>query len=464
VIRGPGTNNWDISINKKWPIASEKRRLEFRFEMYNAWNHTQFSSVDTTARFAPDGSQTNQRFGQLTAANPARQIQAGCDLYSNKETVMETNPISRRKLVTAAAVVPLSAVRGSAANSAVTVGLIGCGGRGTFDIGLMSHIDGARVTSLADLFPERIAATKEKAKLGDVKSFNSGAELLEKSGVDAVIIATPVYLHPEHFEAAVRAKKNIYIEKPAGADVAGVKRLMAAADSADRSLNIAFGFQQRYSPLYRKAKKLAESGALGGLTMGHSYWVKNQIRPNGKQQEFPKTEIEKIRQWHDWRELFGDYIVENNVHGIDILNWFLGGHPNKAYGTGGRTSINYGNNQDHCYVTYDYANNVQGHLIGCMMAPRWYRDVKEQFFGDKGMVETHREFWRHYRGKDDFVEEKAPRDITIDALTEFIQRIRDGKPANAAMTGAESTLTAILGRMAVDQRREVTWEEMMKSA
>lgn len=77
VIRGPGTNNWDISIAKKWPIASEKRRLEFRFEMYNAWNHTQFSALDTTVRFAPDGSQTNQRFGQMTAANPARQIQAG---------------------------------------------------------------------------------------------------------------------------------------------------------------------------------------------------------------------------------------------------------------------------------------------------------------------------------------------------------------------------------------------------
>jgi len=282
--------------------------------------------------------------------------------------------------------------------------------------------------------------------------------------VDAVIIATPVYLHPEHFEAAVRAKKNIYIEKPAGADVAGVKRLMAAADSADRNLNIAFGFQQRYSPLYRKAKALAESNALGRLTMGHSYWVKNQINPNKKQEDFPKTDLEKIRQWHEWRELFGDYIVENNVHGIDILNWFLGGHPTKAHGTGGRTAIHYGNNQDHCYVTYDYANNVQGHLIGCMMAPRWYREVKEQFFGANGMVETRREFWRHYRGAGDMVEEKAQREITIDALEEFIRRIREGKPANAALTGAESTLTAILGRMAVDQRREVTWEEMMKSA
>ena len=77
VIRGPGTNNWDASISKKWTLGAEMRRLEFRFEMYNAFNHTQFSTLDTTALFAPDGSQTNKRFGQFTAANPARIIQAG---------------------------------------------------------------------------------------------------------------------------------------------------------------------------------------------------------------------------------------------------------------------------------------------------------------------------------------------------------------------------------------------------
>jgi predicted dehydrogenase len=371
--------------------------------------------------------------------------------------------ISRRSLV-AAAVVPFAAVRGSAANSAVTVGLIGCGGRGTFDAGLMAKVDGARLVALADLFPDRVEKVRTTANVPGAKAYSSGAELLEKSGVDAVIIATPVYLHPEHFEAAVRAGKSIYIEKPAGADVAGVKRLMAAADSADRKLNIAFGFQQRYSPLYRKAKKLAESNGIGRISMGHSYWVKGAVNFKRQQEPYPKTELEKVKQWHEWRAFFGDYIVENNVHGIDVLNWFLGGHPSKAHGAGGRTMIGYGDNQDHCYVTYDYANNVQGHLIGCMMAPRWYREVKEHFFGETGLIETRREFWRHYRGEADVLEEKAPREITIDALEEFIHRIQEGKPGNTAADACESTLTAIMGRMAVDAHRDVTWDEMMRSA
>jgi predicted dehydrogenase len=384
---------------------------------------------------------------------------------------MESNSISRRHLISAAAIVPFAAVRGSAQNSAVTVGLIGCGGRGTYDASLLvRNVPGARVVALADLFPEKIEAAKKALGVPDAKAYSRDTELLAKSGVDAVIIATPVYLHPESLEAAVRAGKHIYIEKPAGADVAGCLRLMRAADSVSR-LDITFGFQCRYGASYRKAKKLAESNGIGRLLMGHSYWVKNQVfldRQAGPTP--PTTEKEIMKEWHLWRRYFGDYIVENNVHGVDVLNTFLGGHPVKAVGSGGRTLITAGDNTDHCYVTFDYANNVQGHLLGPMITPVWYRDVKEMFFGTTGVIETHREYWRHYRGPGDSVEEKepvvngAPRDITIDALTEFIQRIQDGRPENAAQTAVDATLTCIMGRMATDARREVTWEEMLKSA
>jgi myo-inositol 2-dehydrogenase/D-chiro-inositol 1-dehydrogenase len=383
---------------------------------------------------------------------------------------MESKQVSRRDFA-AAALVPFSAVRGSAQNSTITVGLIGCGGRGTHDgKTLAENVKGARLVAVADLFPEKAEAAKKAAGVPDAKVYARDRELLEKSGVDAVIIATPVFLHPEHLEAALRAGKHVYIEKPAGADVAGCLRLMRAADWADRKLNITFGFQQRYGAGYRKAKKLSESKEFGPIVMGHSYWVKNQVSSRRNQESFPKTELDIMRQWHEWRQFFGDYIVENNVHGVDILNWFLGGHPVKAVGSGGRTVIKVGDNTDHSYVTFDYGNNVQGHLIGCMITPRWYRDVKEMFFGSETVIETHREFWRHYRGRTDFMEEKEPmingavRDITIDSLSEFIQRVKDGKPENTAATAVDSTLTCIMGRMATDTRHEVTWEEMMKSA
>ena len=67
------------------------------------------------------------------------------------------------------------------------------------------------------------------------------------SDIDVIIIATPVFLHAEHFEAAVKSGKHIYIEKPASADIEGCKRIMRAPMPQTRKLNISFGFQRRYS-------------------------------------------------------------------------------------------------------------------------------------------------------------------------------------------------------------------------
>jgi hypothetical protein len=80
VFRLPGINNWDISLFKNFPIKSEARYVQFRWEMYNAFNHTQFSSVDATARFDAQGNQVNTRFGQVTAARAGRVIQASLRL------------------------------------------------------------------------------------------------------------------------------------------------------------------------------------------------------------------------------------------------------------------------------------------------------------------------------------------------------------------------------------------------
>jgi len=131
--------------------------------------------------------------------------------------------ITRRGLVTAAALLPWAAVRGTAANSAVSIGLIGSGDRGTLDAGLLVNLPNARLVALCDIYDDRIERAKKNIPLKDLKVYKDYRELLA-SDVDAVIIATPVFLHPEHFEAAVKAGKNIYIEKPAGLDVAGCKR------------------------------------------------------------------------------------------------------------------------------------------------------------------------------------------------------------------------------------------------
>ena len=223
---------------------------------------------------------------------------------------MANDNVSRRALVQSAALVPFAAVRGSAANDAVKVGLIGSGGRGTFDAGLLVKDSRARLVAICDIFDDRMDRAAKAIPAPDAKRYKNMHALLA-SDVDAVIVATPVFLHPEHFEAAIKAGKHVYIEKPAGLDVAGCKRVMAAADSADRKINIQFGFQQRYGKVYLAAKKALDSGVLGPIRMAHAHWIKGAI-PAGEipVPPAPKNYEEKIRQWHVWRDTFGDIIVE----------------------------------------------------------------------------------------------------------------------------------------------------------
>jgi predicted dehydrogenase len=368
---------------------------------------------------------------------------------------------SRRNIVQAAAVLPFQAIRSTAANDAVTIGVVGVGNRGSYDASTIAKDPRARVVALCDISEEQIAKTKAKLPSGDVKAYRNYHDLLA-SDVDAVIIATPVFLHPEHFEAAVKAGKHIYIEKPAGADVEGCKRVMRAADGANRKLNITFGFQQRYGPVYLKAKQMLDSDAIGKVREVHGQFLKNAIPANEPAGPLPKNNQEKLREWKLWRSTFGDVIVETYCYNIDAINWFMGGHPVKAYGTGGRTLETRGDIMDHLNVTFDYADKVQATFIGSQMTPRFFRANSERYIGANGVIETAREFWSYDIGKGP-VTEKSPHDITIDSLAAFLTRLVDGKPENTGVRSAESTLTTIMGRMAIDLHREVTWEEMMNS-
>src|SRR4026207_1040473 len=180
---------------------------------------------------------------------------------------------SRRAVMQAATLVPFQAVRGSAQNSAIKIGVIGAGSRGTYTGTTIAKDPRVKVVAICDVVDEQIAKAKTRIGAPDAKAYNNYQDVLA-SDVDAVMISTPVYLHPQHFEAAVKSGKHIYMEKPAGLDVAGCKRGMKAADGADRKINITFGFQQRYGGVYVKAKQMLDSGAIGKVREVHGEFLK----------------------------------------------------------------------------------------------------------------------------------------------------------------------------------------------
>jgi predicted dehydrogenase len=180
-----------------------------------------------------------------------------------------------------------------------------------------------------------------------------------------------------------------------------------------------------------------------------------------------------------WMETSGGAIVEQDCHGIDVLNWFGGGAPVKAYGTAGlRYPLPYGDwNSDHHNITYTYANGTTGWLIS-VKHTAGFRDVKERVYGSQGMVELARTYVKWHGPQGDYRFKSADNlsdrsliemreskyDITIDAVKHFFTSVIEGKPFHMTQEAADATFAALLGRMAYEKKREVTMAELMKSA
>ena len=366
-----------------------------------------------------------------------------------------SNQLSRRTILCAASILPMAA-----ADSGPSVGVIGVGNRGSSLAKIIAEETTARLVAVSDLSEERMAAASKLAPR--VQVFKDFHDLL-RSNVDAVVIATPVFLHAGHLEAAVQAGKHIYIEKPAASSVADCKKILRIVDSAPRNLNISFGFQRRYGEVYKKAKQAHDAGAIDKILWAQVAFIKSEAAPQRPETGRPVSERDKIANCGAWQDLSGDLIVENNIHLIDVMNWFVGTRPIKAHGAGGRTRAGYGDTRDHVQVTFTYPDRVQGVLAGTTLASPGFRSVIEQFHGPNGTIETSENYWKLIRGGKLEVDERSPRNITVDSLSAFVRRVAENTPENTGVRGVESTLTAIMGRLAMDRGREVTWEETLAS-
>lgn len=371
------------------------------------------------------------------------------------------NPTPRRNFLAASAaafsIVSPQSVRGSQANSALTIGLVGCGNRGMYVSGIFARNEYAKVTKICDIYDDKLAAGR--AKYSGVQEFKDIKELLA-SDVDAVLIATPIVYHPEHFELATKAKKHIYMEKAAAIDAKGCMRVLKAARAADPTKRISMGFQQRYGKDYRRAHALVTSGEIGKIRMIRAAWLGTgpAYKPNYTGQE------EKIRNWYFYRDMSGDIITEQDCHNIDVLHWFTDKNPVKANGYGTRALRKEGDVLDSLSVTFQYADG----LVASFSANQFgqgqaFQDVSETFMCDEGTVRTSRRgisVWR--KGAKEAEEWPTPYDITIDAVNEFVEGSRTGKLENAAIWGAESTMAAVMARESIYTGREVTWDKVSK--
>src|SRR5262245_56976337 len=206
---------------------------------------------------------------------------------------------------------------------------------------------GARIVALHDLFDDKLQAARERLdkalvekglpKLEDKKLFRGpGAyrDLLASNGIDAVLITSPPYWHPDHFEAVVDANKHCYLEKPVSSDVWGAKRVEKAGKKGAGKISMAVGFQGRFAPAYEEMVRRIHAGAIGEIVSAQTCYYGNDLARKSREGASPLEN--RIRNWVFDRVLSGCILVEQNIHVLDQVNWTLRAHPVAATATGGK--------------------------------------------------------------------------------------------------------------------------------
>src|SRR5882762_3557812 len=411
-----------------------------------------------------------------------------------------SDTVDRRKFIGTAAMtagmmfLKPELVRGTAANSAVRVGLLGCGGRGTEDATNLVDTGGARVVALGDLFQDqrdkardtfnKVQQAKGYSALDESQLFlgpNAFQKMAASKEVDAIVIATPPYFHPQHLEAAVAAGKHVYLEKPVAVDVPGALKVIEIGKGAEGKLSLDVGFQISDCPQFVELVKRIHGGALGKVICGESHYFASYLdRP-----AWPDaTPVERrLRNWVYDRALSGDIIVEQNIHVIDICNWVLKAHPLKASASGGRAGRPtdgdvYGNYN----VLFHYPDGVDVTFSSTQFSKGWW-EVTERFFGTKGTSQSPYTGPLGIWGDEPWQFESSPAKDTGQAAFSatgkfttsnlefadrekkkaFVESITSGNFHNQADKGAESALSCIMARTAAYTAREVSWEETLKS-
>ncbi|MCU1241951.1 MAG: putative oxidoreductase [Candidatus Acidoferrum typicum] len=388
-----------------------------------------------------------------------------------------------------------SLVRGTEANSAVRVGLLGCGGRGTEDATNLIDTGNARVVAVADLFGDQLYAAhahfdqiqraKGYAAIDASQLFlglHAYEQIARSKEVDAIVIATPPYYHPKHLEVVVAAGKHVYLEKPVAVDVPGALHVIEIGKRAEGKLSLDVGFQIRDCPPFVELVRRIHGGALGNIVCGEAHYLTGYIDrppwPNASPIE------RRLRNWVYDRALSGDIIVEQNIHVIDICNWILKAHPLKASATGGRQGRpgSDGDAYGNYNVLFHYPGNVDVTFSSTQFAKGWW-DVTERFFGTKGVSQSPYtgalgiwgdEPWQAPMTPAKDNPESQAFSVTGNFTSNlefadrekkkaFVDSITSGNFHNQAAKGAESAISCILARAAAYKNHEITWDEIMKS-
>ena len=358
----------------------------------------------------------------------------------------------------------------------IKVGLVGCGGRG---MGAakdnMTADAGCRLTAIAEVFYNRMEDGREQLKktLGSQYSVLeeqcfSGWDAVDKilqTDIDVVLLATPPGFRPAQMEAAIRAGKHVFCEKPVAVDSPGVRRVMAASSEAEaKGLSVVSGLCWRYDLGVKATIEKIKSGAIGDIVSIQENYLTGTLWLRTPKPEWTPMH-NQVLNWLYYKWLSGDHYVEQFIHSLDKAMWLHDDVPPVlCYGTGGRqvrTEPEYGDIYDHFSVVYEWADGTRcfastRQMDGC------YNQTEDFIYGTKG---TARVLAHEIKGETNWkfeMEGKKPSMYQLEHIA-LMKAIRDGKPINNGGYMCKSTLMAIMGREAAYSGQIIKWDDVLTS-
>jgi predicted dehydrogenase len=367
----------------------------------------------------------------------------------------------------------------AAGDDLIRIALIGCGGRGTGAasnaLQNVSHRN-VKLVALADAFQDRLDFSLKalKTRHGDLVDVTpdrmfSGLDSYQKAidcDVDMVLLCSPPGFRPMQFEAAVKAGKQIFMEKPVAVDAPGVRRIMAANEEAKKKgLAVAVGHHLRHEEKHKEVVRRIHDGYIGPVKHMRAYFNSSGVwvRPRRPEQ----TEMQyQVENWYYFTWLSGDHIVEQHVHDLDVMNWIAQAHPVEANGMGGRQvriGPDYGEIFDHHAIEFTYADGTKM-FSQCRHIPNTWGSFSEHAHGTKGYasIEGHGRSEICADGREP-LSWKRTADGHQTEHDDLFAALDAGKPYNEGDFGATSTMTAIFGRMATYSGKVVKWDEAINS-
>ncbi len=386
-------------------------------------------------------------------------------------------------LAATAAGAPLALSRSvhAGGSDALKIGLIGCGGRGSGSAAdALSGDPNTQLWAVADVFPDKIESSiknlstefGERIQVDPSRRF---AGLDGYRGViencDVVLIACASRFHAPYALAAVKANKHVFVEKPAAVDVAGVLQLLEADELAKKNgTGVLAGLTYRYHLGRREAIERIHNGEIGDIVAIQCDYLRTPYGLIARQPDWSEMEYQ-FRNWYHFTWLSGDDVPQSLIHNLDSALWALHDVPPvQVYGLGGRSSqfqTEMGTSFDHHSVIYEFANGCRIYgavrtAVGC------FGNNIDIFHGTKGRCVfaafaapkftdlTGKVTWK----ADEEASKKSP---YRQEHLEFLQSIRAGHPFQRGKQLAVSTLTTVLGQMAVYSGQQISWEEGLKS-